>query len=72
MRRGPTPGFGGCTTVTALPMAFLVAFGGMVAASATSLVGLWAGLELAALKRHDALGAVVADHDVGISVQVQN
>src|SRR5205814_8361915 len=33
----------------ALPLAFAVAFGGMVAASATSLVALWAGLELAAL-----------------------
>jgi NADH-quinone oxidoreductase subunit N len=33
----------------AVPLAFLAAFGGMVAASASSLVGLWAGLELAAL-----------------------
>src|SRR5499427_3053750 len=33
----------------ALPAVFVVVFGGMVAASATSLVGLWAGLEVAAL-----------------------
>lgn len=33
----------------ALPAVFVVAFGGMVAASATSLVALWAGLEVAAL-----------------------
>ncbi len=32
-----------------LPAVFVVVFGGMVAASATSLVGLWAGLEVAAL-----------------------
>ena len=32
-----------------LPAVFVVAFGGMVAASATSLVALWAGLEVAAL-----------------------
>lgn len=32
-----------------LPLAFLAVFGGMVVASATSLPGLWAGLELAAL-----------------------
>jgi NADH-quinone oxidoreductase subunit N len=37
------------TTWQAVPLAFLAVFGGMVAASATSLVGLWAGLELAAL-----------------------
>jgi NADH-quinone oxidoreductase subunit N len=32
-----------------LPLSFLAVFGGMVVASATSLPGLWAGLELAAL-----------------------
>ena len=32
-----------------LPAVFIVALGGMVAASATSLVGLWVGLEVAAL-----------------------
>lgn len=32
-----------------LPLAFIAVFGGMVVASATSLVGLWAGGELAAL-----------------------
>jgi len=47
-----------------LPLAFLVVFGGMVAASATSLVGLWAGLELAALAAIAAAG--VASRDVGI------
>jgi NADH-quinone oxidoreductase subunit N len=31
-----------------LPLAFLAVFGGMVAASSATLVGLWAGLELAA------------------------
>jgi NADH-quinone oxidoreductase subunit N len=41
---------------SALPLAFLVVFGGMVAASATSLVGLWAGLELAALAAVAAAG----------------
>ncbi|HKF75822.1 MAG TPA: proton-conducting transporter membrane subunit [Candidatus Dormibacteraeota bacterium] len=39
-----------------LPLAFLVVFGGMVAASATSLVGLWVGLELAALAAVGAVG----------------
>ncbi|HXM57070.1 MAG TPA: proton-conducting transporter membrane subunit [Candidatus Dormibacteraeota bacterium] len=39
-----------------LPLSFLVVFGGMVAASATSLVGLWAGLELAALAAVAAAG----------------
>jgi NADH-quinone oxidoreductase subunit N len=48
---------------SALPLAFLVAFGGMVAASATSLVGLWAGLELAALAAVAAAG--VSARDVG-------
>jgi NADH-quinone oxidoreductase subunit N len=47
----------------ALPLAFLVAFGGMVAASATSLVGLWTGLELAALAAVAAAG--VSARDVG-------
>jgi NADH-quinone oxidoreductase subunit N len=32
-----------------LPLSFLAVFGGMVVASATSLPGVWAGLELAAL-----------------------
>jgi NADH-quinone oxidoreductase subunit N len=49
--------------LTALPMAFLVAFGGMVAASATSLVGLWAGLELAALAAVAAAG--VSAREIG-------
>ena len=40
----------------ALPAVFVVAFGGMVAASATSLVGLWAGLEVAALAAIAATG----------------
>jgi NADH-quinone oxidoreductase subunit N len=48
---------------TALPLAFLVVFGGMVAASATSLVGLWAGLELAALAAVAAAG--VSAREVG-------
>jgi len=48
---------------SALPLAFLVAFGGMVAASATSLVGLWAGLELAALAAVAAAG--VSAREVG-------
>jgi NADH-quinone oxidoreductase subunit N len=48
---------------SALPLAFLVAFGGMVAASATSLVGLWAGLELAALAAVAAAG--VGAREVG-------
>ena len=47
----------------ALPLAVLVAFGGMVAASATSLVGLWAGLELAALAAVAAAG--VSAREVG-------
>lgn len=34
---------------SALPAIFVVALGGMVAASATSLLGLWAGLEVATL-----------------------
>jgi len=38
------------------PLAFLAVFAGMVAASATSLVGLWAGLELAALAGVAAAG----------------
>ncbi|HEY4026692.1 MAG TPA: proton-conducting transporter membrane subunit [Candidatus Dormibacteraeota bacterium] len=46
---------------SALPLAFLAAFGGMVAASATSLVGLWAGLELAALAAVAAAGVVARD-----------
>jgi NADH-quinone oxidoreductase subunit N len=46
---------------SALPLAFLVAFGGMVAASATSLVGLWAGLELAALAAVATAGVVARD-----------
>jgi NADH-quinone oxidoreductase subunit N len=49
--------------LTALPMAYLVAFGGMVAASATSLVGLWAGLELAALAAVAAAG--VSAREIG-------
>ena len=40
----------------ALPAVFVLAFGGMVAASATSLVGLWAGLEVAALAAIAATG----------------
>jgi len=48
---------------SALPLAFLVAFGGMVAASATSLVGLWAGLELAALAAVAAAG--VSAREIG-------
>jgi len=47
-----------------LPLAFLVVFGGMVAASATSLVGLWAGLELAALAAIAAAG--VTARDIGL------
>jgi len=39
-----------------LPAVFVVAFGGMVAASATSLVGLWVGLEVAALAAVAAAG----------------
>ena len=39
-----------------LPAVFVVAFGGMVAASATSLVALWAGLEVAALAAIAATG----------------
>ena len=46
---------------SALPLAFLVAFGGMVAASATSLVGLWAGLELAALAAVAAAGVTTRE-----------
>jgi NADH-quinone oxidoreductase subunit N len=46
---------------SALPLAFLVGFGGMVAASATSLVGLWAGLELAALAAVAAAGLTARD-----------
>jgi NADH-quinone oxidoreductase subunit N len=46
---------------SAVPLAFLVAFGGMVAASATSLVGLWAGLELAALAAIAAAGATARE-----------
>ncbi|MDQ6772534.1 MAG: hypothetical protein M3024_06035 [Candidatus Dormibacteraeota bacterium] len=42
-------GWGEERTPRALAAAFLAAFGAMVAASAASLVGLWAGLELAAL-----------------------
>lgn len=41
----------------ALVPAYLAVFGGMVAASATGLVGLWAGLELAALGAVAAVGA---------------
>jgi NADH-quinone oxidoreductase subunit N len=39
-----------------VPLGFLAVFGGMVAASASSLVGLWAGLELAALAGVAAAG----------------
>jgi NADH-quinone oxidoreductase subunit N len=39
-----------------LPLTLLVVFGGMVAASATSLISLWAGLELAALAAVAAAG----------------
>jgi NADH-quinone oxidoreductase subunit N len=39
-----------------LAFAFVVVFGGMVAASATSLVALWVGLELAALAAVAAVG----------------
>lgn len=39
-----------------LPLTLLVVFGGMVAASATSLIALWAGLELAALAAVAAAG----------------
>jgi NADH-quinone oxidoreductase subunit N len=48
----------------ALPSAFAVAFGGMVAASATSLVALWAGLELAALAAVAAAGLTTRDAGV--------
>jgi NADH-quinone oxidoreductase subunit N len=37
------------TTADVLPLSFLAVFGGMVVASASSLPGVWAGLELAAL-----------------------
>jgi NADH-quinone oxidoreductase subunit N len=47
-----------------MPLAFMVVFGGMVAASATSLVGLWTGLELAALAAVAAAG--VTARDVGM------
>ena len=48
----------------AMPLAFLVVFGGMVAASATSLVALWAGLELAALAAVAAAGLGARDTGV--------
>src|SRR5439155_20206371 len=51
-------------TWEAMPLAFLAAFGGMVAASATSLVGLWAGLELAALAGVAAAG--LRAHETGV------
>jgi len=49
------------TSWSGLPLSFLVAFGGLVAASATSLVGLWAGLELAALAAVAAAGGTARD-----------
>ncbi|PZR90410.1 MAG: hypothetical protein DLM67_17695 [Candidatus Nephthysia bennettiae] len=47
-----------------LPFAFLAVFGGMVVASATSLPGLWAGLELAALSGVAAGG--LASRETGL------
>ena len=47
-----------------LPFAFLAVFGGMVLASAPSLPGLWAGLELAALSGVGAAGA--ASRETGL------
>src|SRR2546430_7374848 len=55
-------------TWEAVPLAFLVVFGGMVAASASSLVGLWAGLELAALSGVAAAG--LAARIVGVRLLV--
>ena len=55
-------------TWEAVPLAFLAAFGGMVAASASSLVGLWAGLELAALTGVAAVG--LAARTTGIRLLV--
>jgi NADH:ubiquinone oxidoreductase subunit 2 (subunit N) len=55
-------------TWEAVPLAFLAAFGGMVAASASSLVGLWAGLELAALTGVAAVG--LAARTAGIRLLV--
>jgi len=51
-------------TWEAAPLAFLAVFGGMVAASASSLVGLWAGLELAALC--GVAGVGLASRTVGV------
>ena len=45
----------------ALWLAFLAVFGGMVVASAASLVGLWAGLELAALAGVACAGLTARD-----------
>jgi NADH-quinone oxidoreductase subunit N len=55
-------------TWEAAPLAFLAVFGGMVAASASSLVGLWAGLELAALTGVAAVG--LASRTTGIRLLV--
>jgi NADH-quinone oxidoreductase subunit N len=55
-------------TWEALPLAFLATFGGMVAASATSLVGLWAGLELAALAGVAAAGLAARAQGVRLLV----
>jgi NADH-quinone oxidoreductase subunit N len=52
------------TTLEVLPLAFLAVFGGMVVASATSLPGVWAGLELAALSGVAAGG--VAARETGL------
>jgi NADH-quinone oxidoreductase subunit N len=54
----------GETLPEVLPFAFLAVFGGMVVASASSLPGLWAGLELAALSGVAAAG--LASRETGI------
>lgn len=51
-----------------LTLGMLSVFGGMVAASASSLLGLWAGLELAALAGVAAVG--LAARDTGLRVLV--
>jgi NADH-quinone oxidoreductase subunit N len=48
-------------SATLVPLTLLVVFGGMVAASASSLVALWAGLELAALAAVTAAGQAVRE-----------
>jgi NADH-quinone oxidoreductase subunit N len=66
LEAGARRGAGG--PLDALPLAFAVAFGGMVAASATSLVALWAGLELAALAAVVAAGLTARETGVRLLV----